>query len=161
MLAQGYKIVNTSTRLAWSKKDDGVVSRDYYYGHIFLEKGDEQLDVDCSDSEVSSMYYEQVADIDGTFFDRVVNQEAKADTTMYTYDYFSGDVHIPIINVEKKDIIKNKKVIPCIEAFVKSKLAIYSKNNFGKKLFNLFTDTIIVFEDRKGIHTEIFDKEDL
>ena len=39
LLSQGYKVVNTYSRLAWSKKEDSE-GFDYNYGYIFLEKND-------------------------------------------------------------------------------------------------------------------------
>ena len=47
LLSQGYQVVNTYSRLAWSKKEDSE-GFDYNYGYIFLEKNNEQLVVDTS-----------------------------------------------------------------------------------------------------------------
>jgi len=159
LLAQGYKIVDTYGRMSWSRAEKDQVSTDYNYSYIFLENENERLTVDCSNSEVSSMYYEQVADIDGTSFDRIENQHAKADIEMYTYDYFPNGRHIPIVDGQKIEKIGNKKILQYVRAFVKNKLGQYTQNHHDRNLFNLFTDTIVIFEDHKGIHSEIFDKE--
>jgi len=145
--------------MSWSRAENDQISTDYNFSYIFLENEHERLIVDCSDSEVSSMYYEQIADIDGTFFGRIENQHDKADMEMYAYEYFSNGHHIPIIDGNKIEIIGNKKILQYVQAFVKNKLGIYAQNHDGRNLFNLFTDTIVIFEDHEGIHIEIFDKE--
>ncbi len=157
LLSQGYKVVNTYSRLAWSKKEDSE-GFDYNYGYIFLEKNDEQLVVDTSNLGIFAMQYNQVADIDGNFFDKVLNQTVKADIEMYTYDYFSQR-HTPCVHFEKIEIIQNKQIIQYLKAFVKNKIETYARNNIGRNLFNLFSDVIVVYENEKGIQCQIFDKE--
>ena len=112
LLTQGYKIINTYGRMSWSRAKNNQVSTDYNYNYIFLENENEQLVVDCSDSEVFSSYYEQIADIDGTSFDRIENQHVKADIQMYTYDFFSNGRHIPIVDGNKIESIGNNKFLP-------------------------------------------------
>lgn len=159
LLSQGYKIVNTFSRLGISKNDDGKLTSDYNYGYIFLEKNDEQIVVNCSDlGELFAMQYTQVADIDGNFFDKISNHTVKADVEMYTYDFFNQR-RAPCVHFEKIEIIQNKQILTHLKAFVQNQIDLYKKNHNGRNLFNLFSNVIVVYENENSIQSDIFEKE--
>jgi len=79
LLSQGYKVVNTRSRLGMSKDENGEFKTDYNYGFIFLEKDDSQLVVDCSElGALFAMQYMEFADIDGTYIDKISNHTKKS-----------------------------------------------------------------------------------
>ena len=160
-LSKGYKVVNNFNRFGFTNDGKGNVVPDYNYGYIFLEKGDEQLIVNCSELGVLfASQYSQVADIDGAFFDKVSNQTEKLDIEGYTYNYFN-DRRKPVVHVEKINSNKIEKIIQYIKGYVENEIAIYSRNNSGKNLFNIFSNVILITENNNEISCEICDKNHL
>lgn len=161
LLTQGYKVVNNYNRFGFSRDDNGEIKPDYNYGYIFLEKNDEQLIVNCSELGILfASQYSQVADIDGTYFDKVPNQTEKVDIEMYTYDHFD-ERRKPCVYVETINSNSTEKIIQYLKAYVENEIVIYSRNNLGKNLFNIFSNVILITENNDHIECEIYNKDQL
>ena len=161
LLSQGYKVVDKYARLGMSKDENGEFKTDFNYGYVFLEKNDLRLIVDCSElGALFAMQYEQFADIDRTYMDKISDHTEKADIEWYTYDYFNQRQK-PCVYVANIDSKNTEKIILYLKAFVKNELEIYSKNNLGKNLLNIFSNVFLINEINDQINCEILDKTQL
>ncbi|MGI0055776.1 MAG: hypothetical protein ACREAK_00205 [Nitrosarchaeum sp.] len=158
LLSQGYTVVDRSGSLSMSKDENGELKTNYSYGHIFLEKDDVRLTVDCSElGALFALQYNQFADIDGVYMDKISDHTTKTDIEMYTYDHFDKR-RKPCIHIEKIDSKNNKKIINFLKAYAESEIKLYKQNNLGKNMFNLFSNVLILTENDNKINCEIMGK---
>lgn len=158
LLSQGYVVVDRSSSFSFSRGDDGEIKTDYSYGHIYLEKDDVRLTVDCSElSVLFVLQYNQFANIDGVYMDKTSDHTTKTDIEMYTYDHF--DRHRkPCVHLEKINSGNSKKIINFLKEYTESEIKLYEKNNFDKNMFNLFSNVLILIENEDTMDCEIIDK---
>lgn len=161
LLSQGYKVVNTRSRLGMSKDENGEFKTDYNYGFIFLEKDDSQLVVDCSElGALFAMQYMEFADIDGTYIDKISNHTEKSDIEWYTYEYFEP-IRKPCVHINKIHSKNLKKIILHLNAYIENEITSYSKNNLGKNLFNIFSNVFLIKEINDRIDCDVINKNEL
>ena len=158
LLLQGYVVVDRSGSLSFSRGENEEIKTDYSYGHIYLEKNDVRLTVDCSElGTLFALQYHQFANIDGVYMDKISDHTIKTDVEMYTYDHF--DPHRKsCVHIEKINSGNSKKIINFLKAYTESEIKLYEKNNFGKNMFNLFSNVLILMENEDTIDCEIIDK---
>lgn len=158
LLSQGYTVVDRSGSLSMSKDENGEFKTNYSYGHIFLEKDDLRLTVDCSElGALFALQYNQFANIEGVYMDKISDHTTKTDVEMYTYDHFDKR-RKPCVHMEKINSKNCKKIINFLKAYTESEIKLYQQNNLGKNMFNLFSNVLIITENDDEINCEIIDK---
>jgi len=111
LLSQGYAVVDRMESFSFNRRENGEIKTDYSYGHLYLEKDGIQLTVDCSElGALFALQYNQFANIDGVYMDKISDHTTKADIEMYTYDHFDKR-RKPCVHIEKINSENSKKVI--------------------------------------------------
>ncbi|QLH03005.1 hypothetical protein C5F47_05300 [Nitrosopumilus cobalaminigenes] len=158
LLSQGYIVVDRSGTIAMAKNEKGELETTKNFGHIFLEKNNERITVDCSElGALFALQYNQFANIDGVYMDKISDHTAKSDVEMYTYEHFDKR-RKPCVHVEKINSKNFKKIIDFLKEYADSEIKLYQQNNSGKNMFNLFSNVLILYENNDEIDCEIIDK---